>query len=561
MKKKNSNLRKEANLKSQLREISYLGKDQDFLNNPVTIILFKILLSLYIIAERFFNDMPFVRMYGTFTCKDVAKQLKKIVELYAREAFTRKRKHADFMFKCVDFNKLINSEAGVLTYNRNIDLRFWRRAAKYINLKIEGNKYEFHILSIFHVIDKIEKRLRIKGIYRKTFIRLPRGNVIAEGNLYYGNWKEMRHLGSILKGKEVTINFNNGNIYYDNGKIETNQNLIIYKERINASLLANQFRYLYGNCKFLAIDDSERNMRYIFITNSAGRVIKIEYFESWISNVKDLYLEVNRSKVPKEENDILSNYEDEILEEFIETPLEKSDILRTVEQVYTEINGLKGNFYSAYIKTIPFHFENPMDIIPVKPRKVRKGKLIKRFVTPLCKDGCLPTIMAANNSNPCWYNTLSTGHRPHPAVIEIWETDNFSVKKMPKHPIQRWVQGGILIERKYEGYLLEFTKDLDYFNGRKISNSNMKDIITAIRDLKPNQYVVERALTPQEALRIMGVPEEGINILCRSRIPSNQLKKMAGNSIVVPVLEKLIENMLIPKNLRQPDIELIRPAA
>ena len=32
------------------------------------------------------------------------------------------------------------------------------------------------------------------------------------------NRKQMRHLGSMLKGKDVTISFANGNISYDNGK-------------------------------------------------------------------------------------------------------------------------------------------------------------------------------------------------------------------------------------------------------------------------------------------------------------------------------------------------------
>lgn len=139
------------------------------------------------------------------------------------------------------------------------------------------------------------------------------------------------------------------------------------------------------------------------------------------------------------------------------------------------------------------------------------------------------------------------GKRPSIGVIE---TDRKSAKMKPLHPIQKWLRYGSLIERKYEGYNPDVTRDIEYFNGRKLFNSNLADIIKALRGLKSNQYVLERSLTPREALRIMGVSENGITKLCRSKIPSNELRKMNGNSIVVLVLEKIFENLFIPKELQ-----------
>lgn len=52
-----------------------------------------------------------------------------------------------------------------------------------------------------------------------------------------------------------------------------------------------------------------------------------------------------------------------------------------------------------------------------------------------------------------------------------------------------------------------------------------------------------RKLSPSEALRLMGVSEKNIQALLSSGISDCQLYKMAGNSIVVPVLEGIFRNM------------------
>lgn len=54
-----------------------------------------------------------------------------------------------------------------------------------------------------------------------------------------------------------------------------------------------------------------------------------------------------------------------------------------------------------------------------------------------------------------------------------------------------------------------------------------------------------RKLTPKECWRFMGVKDEQFNLL--NGISDEQLYKMAGNSIVVDVLEAIFKNLLMPE--------------
>ena len=57
-----------------------------------------------------------------------------------------------------------------------------------------------------------------------------------------------------------------------------------------------------------------------------------------------------------------------------------------------------------------------------------KGKRIKSFVTPTCKGGLLPTLTASGIATPS--TMYSTGSRPCPGVVEIWDT-NFKQPTIP----------------------------------------------------------------------------------------------------------------------------------
>ena len=52
-----------------------------------------------------------------------------------------------------------------------------------------------------------------------------------------------------------------------------------------------------------------------------------------------------------------------------------------------------------------------------------------------------------------------------------------------------------------------------------------------------------RKLTPRECFRLMGVNDEDINKIADSGVSESQQYKMAGNSIVVQVLEGIFTQM------------------
>lgn len=60
--------------------------------------------------------------------------------------------------------------------------------------------------------------------------------------------------------------------------------------------------------------------------------------------------------------------------------------------------------------------------------------------------------------------------------------------------------------------------------------------------LMPNLRI--RKLTPKECFRLMGFDDEDCDILVRNKISNTQLYKMAGNSIVVDVLEEIFVALL-----------------
>ena len=62
-----------------------------------------------------------------------------------------------------------------------------------------------------------------------------------------------------------------------------------------------------------------------------------------------------------------------------------------------------------------------------------------------------------------------------------------------------------------------------------------------------------RKLTPKECFRLMGFDDEDIDVLIENGISNTQLYKMAGNSIVVDVLERLFECLLLKKK-EEPDL-------
>lgn len=83
---------------------------------------------------------------------------------------------------------------------------------------------------------------------------------------------------------------------------------------------------------------------------------------------------------------------------------------------------------------------------------------------------------------------------------------------------------------------------------RQAYNANKERIEEAIKNLKPNQKIRIRQLTPRESLRLMGISEKHIDRMLNSGNTPAQLYKQAGNSIVVDVLYHLFKKMIIEPN-------------
>jgi DNA (cytosine-5)-methyltransferase 1 len=87
-------------------------------------------------------------------------------------------------------------------------------------------------------------------------------------------------------------------------------------------------------------------------------------------------------------------------------------------------------------------------------------------------------------------------------------------------------------------------------NGNGIGSNNAPKIILANNTNQKDNYVLEsnlkiRKLTPRECFRLMGVSEEDIDKIQAAGISETQQYKMAGNSIVVPVLEGIFRELFL----------------
>lgn len=60
-----------------------------------------------------------------------------------------------------------------------------------------------------------------------------------------------------------------------------------------------------------------------------------------------------------------------------------------------------------------------------------------------------------------------------------------------------------------------------------------------------------RKLTPRECFRLMGLQDDEIDIIQSANISNSQQYHMAGNSIVVNVLDGIFENMFYPPKVRE----------
>lgn len=76
--------------------------------------------------------------------------------------------------------------------------------------------------------------------------------------------------------------------------------------------------------------------------------------------------------------------------------------------------------------------------------------------------------------------------------------------------------------------------------------------------LVSNEKIIEscriRKLTPKECFRLMGFDDRDVDVLVENGISNSQIYKMAGNSIVVDVIESIFESLFFKKKGKEPDL-------
>lgn len=98
--------------------------------------------------------------------------------------------------------------------------------------------------------------------------------------------------------------------------------------------------------------------------------------------------------------------------------------------------------------------------------------------------------------------------------------------------------------------------DLNYYNYDKMNRVYSPDGISPTldtvsgggREVKILDDEKYRKLTPREYFRLMGFGDEDYELLANNKISKTQLYKIAGNSIVVTVLEHLFRRLYKVEN-------------
>jgi len=220
-------------------------------------------------------------------------------------------------------------------------------------------------------------------------------------------------------------------------------------------------------------------------------------------------------------------------------------------------------------------FKDPVRILQLGMLDIRGNEQVRRVYS---SDGLSPTL-----------NTMSGGNR-QPKILEENKLRFIGGIDVT----DKWIENEKDLSRNYkEGYRVYDSKGIAccqksngggigshtglYLENQKFVQDKYNEFIkengyipsmfnpynkTEINDIAPTQttqcgsttssatvlihelYRI-RKLTPKECLRLMGFDDEDYYILKENEISDTQLYKMAGNSIVVNVLEEIFNNLLI----------------
>jgi site-specific DNA-cytosine methylase len=79
---------------------------------------------------------------------------------------------------------------------------------------------------------------------------------------------------------------------------------------------------------------------------------------------------------------------------------------------------------------------------------------------------------------------------------------------------------------------------------RAAYNANKGKILQAVADLKENEFIRLRSLTPRESLRMMDLEDQDIDKMLKA-VPVDQIFRQSGNSIVISCLYHLFRKLFV----------------
>ena len=162
-------------------------------------------------------------------------------------------------------------------------------------------------------------------------------------------------------------------------------------------------------------------------------------------------------------------------------------------------------------------------VVPTSPAPSEQDILVMSVVTPTTANNKMPTLKASGFGKAHYTSYFSTGAHPKAGVLEVWESKvESSVNKSKALPLVSCPE-------------------------RCVKNSSKDFILSAVENLKPNQYLRIRSITPREALRYMGVSDADIDKMLNAGVSDAALYKQAGNSVVVDVMFYIFKNLLTLK--------------
>lgn len=162
--------------------------------------------------------------------------------------------------------------------------------------------------------------------------------------------------------------------------------------------------------------------------------------------------------------------------------------------------------------------DGAINVINVPKKGAKRGNCVERIVTPSRMNTTphvAPTLVAdANYAKTPYTRFLTSANFPRPAVLEVWRGSETELVK--------------LACSKY---------------AKRISNGSKDDILNAVKNLKSDEYLRLRRLTPYECFRLMDIDANDVLKLTASNVPESQCYKQAGNAIVVNVLFHLYKSL------------------